>query len=293
LKFTKSSRTFIRDGVGPLHIWQTCQSLAASAHLFRNMLDLQGATRLLLNIGSNMKPVLAPPHDNSTTALIFEPIVGCALAMKMPRLSVVVAAVSDENSISSMNVYNSAGLSSSLGTAAAAAPWNANSFLRPVPVIAMRSVLDSIPTDITLWFIKTDMQGFDFRALSSAGRKLCRAHYLSTEVWVGNHKSYNDVKNDYCAQWLPHMLKLDYVPVGLVRDQPRPKRNLFVATKNESFALAHERAARSFCQTQSEEESAALYEANAYWMLRDTDMPPPPVRESVTHFSVSSAAFPL
>ena len=262
------------------------------------MLDFSGVTRLLLNIGSNLNPVLPPRHDNTTAALIFEPIVGCSLKMNSPRVSVVVAAVSDEASLATMNVYNTHGLSSSLSIAAKAGSWNRNGAQRMVPVIAMRTVLQSIPADIELWFLKTDMQGYDWRALGSVGRELRRAHYLTTEVYVGGHYTYSGVQNDYCRQWLPHMLRLGYVPLGLFRDQPRPKMDLYTIS-NESLGspqARHEQAALEFCaRTRMEADGAkttTVYEANAYWLLRGSKMPPPPVHEAGHFGRVFPSNFP-
>ena len=250
------------------------------------MLDFNGVTRLLLNIGSNNAPVLPPRHDNTTAALIFEPIIGCSLNMDTPRVSIMVAAVSDEASLATMNVYNTNGLSSSLSVAAKADSWNSNRAQRAVPVIAMRTVLQSIPADIELWFLKTDMQGYDWRALGSVGDELRRVHYLTTEVYVGGHHTYSGVKNDYCRQWLPHMLRIGFVPLGLFRDLPRPKMELYQISRNESLGsprARHEQAALDFCARMRREaggtETATLYEAiNAYWLLRGTKMPPPPIR---------------
>lgn len=260
------------------------------------MLDLNGVTRLLLNIGSNSRPVLPPRHDNTTAALIFEPIVGCSLNMNAPRVSVVVAAVSDEASLATMNVYNANGVSSSLSVAEKAGSWNSHRAQRAVPVIAMRTVLQSIPADIELWFLKTDMQGYDWRALGSVGDELRRVHYLTSEVYVGGHHTYRGVKNDYCMQWLPHMLRLGFVPLGLFRDQPRPKMELYQISSNESLGsprARHEQAALDFCaRTRMETDgtkATTLYEANAYWFLRGSKMPPPPILSDLGHLSRSRA----
>lgn len=56
----------------------------------------------------------------------------------------------------------------------------------------------------------TDMQGFDFEAVSSAGEELfARVPVLQTEVWRFDVMSY-EAHNDLCRDWLPFMTKLGY-----------------------------------------------------------------------------------
>ena len=78
--------------------------------------QLPHATRhVLLNIGSNLQPVRPPPNDNSTVAIVFEPIVAAKIVPES-RLYVVSAAVSDESGLTTMGVFNQDGVSSSLAS---------------------------------------------------------------------------------------------------------------------------------------------------------------------------------
>eukprot|EP00966_Prymnesium_polylepis_P000585 13191-Prymnesium_polylepis.1 len=66
-------------------------------------------------------------------------------------------------------------------------------------VIAMRILLRSLPPAVTVRQVKTDMQGHDFLALSSAGAELRRVHYLQTEVWFAKTSTYEGARNDFCT----------------------------------------------------------------------------------------------
>ena len=72
-----------------------------------------GTKNVLLNVGSNLQPILPPPDDPTTIAVAFEPIVGCMITPS-PRLFVVHAAVAANNTLSSMRVLNHDGVSSSM-----------------------------------------------------------------------------------------------------------------------------------------------------------------------------------
>jgi hypothetical protein len=79
-----------------------------------------------------------------------------------------------------MRVHNMKGVSSSLAAPAdPTLPWTGNHKdgwppFQIVPVLSMTTLLDSIPREINIKHLKTDMQGFDFAAVSSAGRAIRR-----------------------------------------------------------------------------------------------------------------------
>ena len=88
---------------------------------------------------------------------------------------------------------------------------------RVVPIMPMRVVLDSLRDDLTLWFLKTDMQGFDYRgALKPAGERLKKIHYVNSETFLLGVSGYSGVSNDYCQDTLPLMLSLGFEPVALL-----------------------------------------------------------------------------
>ena len=51
-----------------------------------------------------------------------------------------------------------------------------------VPVVRMSAVLSSVPSRIDIWLLKTDMQGYDAKALTDGGPLLRRVHYVAAEV---------------------------------------------------------------------------------------------------------------
>ena len=63
---------------------------------------------------------------------------------------------------------------------------------------------------IELWYLKMDMQGFDFQGLVAAGPLLKRVHYIMTEVWWGKVQSYSGVNNDFCADQFPYMTRMGF-----------------------------------------------------------------------------------
>ena len=81
--------------------------------------------------------------------------------------------VSDGDGLAMMNVFNTHGVSSSLSKPPDDTGGWANN-RRPaqvVPVVALSRVLAAVPANVSLWLLKTDMQGFDGSALASAGTR--------------------------------------------------------------------------------------------------------------------------
>merc|ERR1712060_570154 len=79
-----------------------------------------------------------------------------------------------------------------------------------VSVVSMETLIRSIPPNIDILHLKTDMQGFDFLAVKSAGKALCRIPTLVTELYVNGHAPYEGVENDLELQWKPYMAKMGY-----------------------------------------------------------------------------------
>ena len=128
-----------------------------------------------------------------------------------------------------------------------------------VPVVSMTEVLGSVPGDVSTWFLKTDMQGHDFEAVESVGTGLTRVPYIMTEVYLEGLSSFEGVKNDYCGEWLPHMLRIGYSPVGL-----------------EGHEVSNEEAAVHYCKRHSGSvRKVGIKESNAIWMLKNTTVQPP------------------
>lgn len=179
-------------------------------------IDLPLAVKdLIINIGSNLDPVLPDPSLGPCARTIaVEPIVGCMI-IPHPQLDILSAAIAGSPSIATMQVFNRDGVSSSLASPAVERRWNNNiqrgdGQRRIVPVVSMKSLLLAIPDHVTIPFLKTDMQGFDFEAVSSAGHELlAKVPVLQTEVWKDDIMTYA-AHNDLCRDWYPFMTKLGY-----------------------------------------------------------------------------------
>ena len=170
---------------------------------------------LIINIGSNLDPILPDPSLGPCARTIaVEPIVGCKI-IPHPQLDVLNAAIAGSPSIATMKIYNSNGVSSSLADPASTQNWNNNAKRgdgerRIVPVVSMKSFLLAIPDHATIQHLRTDMQGFDFAAVSSAGPELlAKVAILETEVWKDDVMTYA-AHNDLCRDWYPFMTKLGY-----------------------------------------------------------------------------------
>lgn len=53
---------------------------------------------------------------------------------------------------------------------------------RQVPGVRLEDVIERIPEDVTIGFVKTDIQGMDLQALKSAGERLRRVERVQTEI---------------------------------------------------------------------------------------------------------------
>ena len=164
-----------------------------------------------MNVGSNTQPSLS--HDPQTVAIAVEPMVGCRIR-EQRNLHVLHAAVAANNTLAFMQWYNKFGESSSLGTATEKAEYTTRyrGKRKIVNVISLTTLVESIPLTVKLWYLKTDMQGFDFDALRSAADVLRsgRAQYVMSEVWWDRYQSYAGQNNDFCLHQYPLMRALGY-----------------------------------------------------------------------------------
>ena len=299
------------------------------------LLDLPATAKsVLLNIGSNKDPILPPANDTSVVAIAFEPMVP-DLIEPHERLYVVPAAVSAEPGLASMA---RTGFDSNAASLAPMADKKLERWLRGkmngedskeatgqkkpatkrtiriVPIVAMSAVLGSLRDDLDLWYLKTDMQGFDYTgALHAAGSGIARFHYVASEVHLLGVEAYAGVSNDYCARMLPWMLSHGFEPIALLtwwsisptersalRDSrlPRGRKThefayLFhngVPTFGASSATHTRRvngahAAHAYCKREAEylastnetTRPTGTREANAFFRRVGTRLPPPPV----------------
>ena len=226
-----------------------------------------GTRSLVVNIGSHIDPLLPPEDDLTVSTIAFEPVVHASI-QRVERLHVVPAAVGTMDGLTTMHVYNH-GASSSLSrakdsvlqklrhvekfnSAAVKASGAGLPAALLVPLISFRRVLDELPSELPVWLLKTDMQGHDFRTVSSVGELLRRrVHYVHCEVYNNGSRAryYEDTpSNEFCTDWVPHMEALGY--------------ELYVPDRRNTLAARcrGKRVAREF---------------DARWKLRGTMLPSP------------------
>lgn len=223
-----------------------------------NYLDLPPSTKdVVLNIGSNKDPILPQSRSGPCAMTIaFEPMIP-ELVPAHPQVMVVPAAVSDSASLATMYKYNRDGVSSSLSKAAKSDYWNKNMELKIVPVVSMADVLQSIPPQVTIDFIQTDAQGFDFSIIQAGIRDIRKrgVKFLKTETYTDNVITYEGVKNDLCLHWIPFMTANGYTLVGTT------------VNYNQKFQTADKVMEACARQDRKADPKAGLKEVDALWKL--------------------------
>ena len=234
----------------------------------------ENITTVFINIGSSLDPILPPVEfGHNATTIAFEPIVGCDVVHNIPKsirnqLMVVHAAVAATSGLTSMNVYNRDGVSSSLSKAATVRSWNSDAHrdsdgsIRIVPLLTIEQILNAIPAHVDIPYIKTDMQGYDFAAIAAAGHTLFQrgVDYLFTEAYFLGESSYEGVQNDFCDDWWPHMQRVGYKVVNSTKFTVDPRENDTLAVLQ--FCEAQERRRRRHHRLH---KNAGLYEGDVLW----------------------------
>jgi hypothetical protein len=164
--------------------------------------------RVIINVGSNKDPPRPDVGGAEDLAVIaVEPVLKTAAAIPPhPRLYVITAAVSDATGFANFFTYNDNGVSSSLSEVPDSAKEKGGGYNRVwandsrrgigyppvafVPVLTMRQLLDAVPDDVAISMLKTDMQGFDFAAVSPAGAALRRIDQIYAEVNCNGFANY-------------------------------------------------------------------------------------------------------
>lgn len=231
-------------------------------------------SHVIINIGSNVDPILPRPIDGPcTTAIAFEPI-AYTFIPPHPALRVVPAAVTGGNrgAIAAMHTYNKKGLSSSLSAASFSANWNRRETLRVVPTIPLKVVLESLQ-DYSIDLIMTDMQGHDFLAVSSVDLASFGVQRLITEVYMEDTVTYDGVRNDLCRDWLPEMTRQGYVYEGLSDALYPPGKNYTHMQGDLAEACAPQLA-------HAPNPEPGLSEQNAHWRLASITASTPSTRDT-------------
>ena len=231
-----------------------------------SLLDIPRSTKqLIMNVGTSIDPIMPPKsYGPCSHSIAIEPIVGHDI-QPHKQLSVIHAAVSDKPGLTSMNIYNTGGQSSSLAKPSKQNYWNSNTGRGDgrtifVPVITLSSLINAIPNTTEISLLKTDMQGFDYVAIKEAGSILTkRVKHIMTEVWMNDHYTYF-ATNDLCRDFMPLMTSLGYELMKLSSSADTPdqiKVRCDVQLKNTPIRP-------------KVEEAAGLDERDAYWVRKDS-----------------------
>jgi len=102
--------------------------------------------------------------------------------------------------------------SSSLSDPTATQNWNsADAGVEYTPVTTMAIILDSIPLNIQVAEILTDVQGYDLMCVKSAGDRIKRTPKLQSEVTVaGGKELYKGTANRLDTDWTPYMKSMGF-----------------------------------------------------------------------------------
>lgn len=156
-------------------------------------------TRVWVDVGAHHLETTREMYKRSPDlALIaIEPLAECWPTWpKGRRLIGIPAAIHTERGRMEFHV-NAADVTSSLApslTESSVADLTRTVEVREVPVLRLEDVLERIPPEISIDYIKTDVQGVDLQVLESAGEHLRRARRVRAEVI--NEAIYGDVGED-------------------------------------------------------------------------------------------------
>ena len=180
--------------------------------------------RVIINVGSNRQP--PDPTAEDLAVIAVEPMLNTAINIPShQRRYVITAAISNTVGFANFFTYMYNGESSSLSEVKEEdkqkpEAWWARDDHREkdyppvmfVPVLTLRLLLEAIHPDLDIVLLKTDMQGYDFTAVSAAGDALLRVKQLYSEVNCHGF-AYNPSAplNDFDAVWAKYMEQKGYI----------------------------------------------------------------------------------
>ena len=87
--------------------------------------------------------------------------------------------------------------------------------VRKVPVIRLEDVLNAVPPDVAIAYVKTDVQGVDLQVLQSAGETLRRAERVRSEITnLGAYKKLDGVGMATENEMRTYLQKMGFDLVG-------------------------------------------------------------------------------
>jgi FkbM family methyltransferase len=159
----------------------------------------EGVTRVWVDVGAHhLDTTLRPVQKNPDLALVaVEPLPEAWRGWPdSERILAIPAALDRQRGFMDFHVNRSLGTSSLLpsdpGKPLLPLADIATKTLevRKVPVLLLEDVLERIPAEIDVEFVKTDVQGVDLQVLKSGGEQLRRAWRIKTEIIVHNEGVY-------------------------------------------------------------------------------------------------------
>jgi FkbM family methyltransferase len=186
--------------------------------------------RVIINVGSWLDP--PKPFADDVATIAVEPNLNTAYNVRHEhghkRMWVVTAAVADRAGFANFYTYNTHGVSSSLAAMSEANKNNpslpmgggwAQDYRREqnyppiafVPVLTLTQLINAVPPNITIIGLKTDLQGYDFVAISSAGPALQRVEQIFCEINCHGFAYNPDApQNDYDMVWKDFMPSINF-----------------------------------------------------------------------------------
>lgn len=172
-------------------------------------------THVMINIGPNKSPI---EGDEGALVILIEPLPSIVRflsdSVKSAHVLIFQAAISNVSGTAEFHELNEHGMSSSL-----ADPVNdgfSDGGTITTQVHTLKELLDAIPEEKPITYLKTDMQGFDLTAIKSAGEGIARVGKIQAEIYADGHSSYQGVENEHDRDWLPYMKQVGFREDGCV-----------------------------------------------------------------------------
>lgn len=178
-----------------------------------------GTVNVKINVGPNVEPLISCDEGSDTVCILIE-LAGepstylRELYWGRNNTMVFHLGLASHRGLVKFPLLNTKGMSTSLNKPSYAARWNIVHGYDFAGVLTLADVLDSIDPKFTIAVLVTDMQGFDFQAVKSAGDRLQRVRVVMCEAYKDGHATYAGVTNAIDGDWTPYMAALGFTKAG-------------------------------------------------------------------------------
>ena len=195
-------------------------------------------TGVALDLGAGAYPSTCFPSTCTVKTLGFEPIPElCLKGNRTRQIHMVRASVANFTGFSSSfrvmggSTYRSSSLMvpAKKGTGMTTTDHKLN-----VAVLSFEDVLNIVPEDLPILFVKMNLAGFDFETIRSAGEGVRRISFIKSEVMAQRQYAFVGASNDLCRDWLPFMRGMHFELLAVVKPGPSGLVSLF-----EDFEESH------------------------------------------------------